>query len=94
MVKFQFKRMPFGLKGAPSTFQRLMDRILEPCREFSKAYSDDIIIFSVTWEEHLHHLKDVLQILDKIGIPKRRSATLAWRSASIWGTGLEEARSS
>ena len=45
-----------------------MDRILEPCREFSKAYSGDIIIFSVTWEEHLQHLKDVLQILDKIGI--------------------------
>jgi transposase InsO family protein len=68
MGKYQFKRMPFGLKGAPSTFQRLMDTVLEPCREYSRAYFDDIVVFSATWEEHMKHLKDVLQILDKTGI--------------------------
>ena len=51
--KLQFRRMPFGLKGAPSTFQRLMDIVLGPCHKYSSAYIDDIAIHSATWAEHL-----------------------------------------
>ena len=40
--KYQFTKMPFGLKGAPSTFQRLMDVVLAPCAQFASAYIDDI----------------------------------------------------
>lgn len=66
--KFQFRRMPFGLKGAPSTFQRLMDTVLAPCHEFAAAYIDDIVIYSETWEEHLDHLRQVLQLLREAGL--------------------------
>ena len=48
--KFQ---MPFGLVNATSTFQRLMDRVLEGMQEFSSAYIDDILIYSPDWESHL-----------------------------------------
>lgn len=46
MGKYQFRTMPFGLKNAPSTFQRLIDRVLKDCYQFSSAYIDDIVIFS------------------------------------------------
>ena len=50
---FQFTVMPFGLHGAPVTFQRLMDKVLQGCEDSSAAYLDDVVVFSLTWEEHL-----------------------------------------
>ena len=60
---FQFSRMPFGLHGVAATFQRLMDKILSPVKDFAGAYIDDILIYSKNWEEHLEHLEKVLQVL-------------------------------
>ena len=57
----QFCVMPFGLSGAPATFQRLMDRVLRGLGDFVGVYLDDIIIYSETWDDHLHHLCQVLQ---------------------------------
>ena len=65
---FQFQRMPFGLQGAPATFQRMMDRLLEGLREFSGAYLDDLVIFSRSWEEHLQHLGTVFARLWEAGL--------------------------
>ena len=56
MGLFQFKRMPFGLTGAPSSFQRLMDRVLRGL-PFVTTYLDNILIHSpdeITHCEHLH----------------------------------------
>jgi hypothetical protein len=56
--------MPFGLTNSPATFMRLMDDILQPfTNSFVVVYLDDILIFSQTWEEHLHHIRQVLQTL-------------------------------
>ena len=52
--KYQFTTMPFGLVSAPSTFQRLMDEVLQGLHEFSVAYLDDILIHSAAWTEHVH----------------------------------------
>jgi len=43
---FEFDVMPFGLHNAPATFQRLMNHILRDCQGFTRAYTDDIVIFS------------------------------------------------
>ena len=50
--KFQFRRMPFGLTGAPATFQRLMDVLLADVPDYAAVYLDDIIIFSPDWGSH------------------------------------------
>ncbi len=67
--KWQFVRMPFGLRNAPATFQRLMDNVLEEANwKWAMAYLDDIVIFSTTIEEHIDHVRDVLQRITQAGL--------------------------
>ena len=65
---YQFKVMPFGLQGAPATFQRLMDKVLRSMEDFAAAYLDDIIIFSADWRSHMLHLGKVLESLKRAGL--------------------------
>jgi hypothetical protein len=59
---FQYKVMPFGLCNAPATFQAAMDEMLSPfLMKHALVYLDDVVIYSKTWEEHLHHVRQVLQ---------------------------------
>lgn len=60
---FQYKYMPFGLRNAASTFQRVMDLLFTNC-DCVFIYLDDILIFSDTEEDHLEDLSAVLKILD------------------------------
>ena len=56
--------MPFGLAGAPSTYQRFVSSILDPIkRPWLQVYIDDILIFSNDPEEHLLLIKEVMAIL-------------------------------
>eukprot|EP00253_Pinus_taeda_P021406 PITA_21406 len=55
--------MPFGLTNAPTTFMRIMDYILQPfTNSFVLVYLDDILIFSESWEEHLHHIRQGVHV--------------------------------
>lgn len=65
---FQFTVMPFGLHGAPATFQRLMDQVLCDVSSCAAAYLDDIVIYSNTWVEHMEHLRAVLDRLHAAGL--------------------------
>ena len=62
MGLFQFCRMPFGLPGAPSSFQRLMNQIFMGF-PFVTTYIDDVLVHSASEEEHVGHLKQVFQRL-------------------------------
>lgn len=63
---YEFVRMPFGLKNAPATFQRVMDNILrEHVGVICLVYMDDIIIFSTSLQEHLVNLGKILETLRK-----------------------------
>ena len=65
---FQFTTMPFGLSGAPATFQRLMDKVLRGTSGFAGVYLDDIIVYGNTWSEHLKNLEIVLQKVQEAGL--------------------------
>ncbi len=62
----QFVTLPFGLFEAPTTFQRLIDKILQPHTAYAAAYLDDIIIYSQDW--HMVHLWEVLRALRGAGL--------------------------
>eukprot|EP00731_Ephydatia_muelleri_P037077 Em0391g6a len=66
---FQFRTMPFGLCNAPSTFQRLMERVLTGLHwSTCLVYIDDIILFSRTVQEHFQNLTEVFRRLKQAGL--------------------------
>uniref|UniRef100_A0A669CFS1 Gypsy retrotransposon integrase-like protein 1 n=1 Tax=Oreochromis niloticus TaxID=8128 RepID=A0A669CFS1_ORENI len=64
---FEFLRMPFGLKGAAQTFQRLMDSVLRGL-PFVFVYLDDILVASCSESQHASHLHQVFQRLAAHGL--------------------------
>ena len=69
---FQFRRMPFGLVTAPASFCRLM-RILLKGMENIDNFIDDIIIFTLTFEQHLEVLYELLVRLKGANLTARPS---------------------
>lgn len=65
---YQFTIMPFGLQGAPATFQWLMDQVLEGIGAYAAAYLDDVVIYSTTWQDHIQHLAEVLRRIQAAGL--------------------------
>lgn len=61
---FDYRVMPFGLVGAPATFQDFMNQILSPLlRKCVVVFIDDVLVYSQTMDEHVKHLEQVFQIL-------------------------------
>ena len=66
---FQFVRMPFGLCGAPATFQRAMHMVLgELIWDIVIVYLDDINVLGETFDETLVNLVKVLARFRKFGL--------------------------
>ena len=66
---YEFRKMPFGLCNAPTTFQRLMEAVLHGLiRRHCVIYLDNILVFSQMFEEHLQHLHQVFSRLRQAGL--------------------------
>ena len=66
--RFKFLRMPFGVNNASSVFQELMQSIFKEDSQFCTPYMDDLVIFSPCWEDHVKHVRIVLDRLRKAGL--------------------------
>ena len=62
---YQQNVVPFGLATTVSTFQYLMSRVLTALNNFTFAYLDNVLIFSETYNDHLHHLNIVFEKFQK-----------------------------
>ncbi|GFY33715.1 transposon Tf2-6 polyprotein [Trichonephila clavipes] len=61
---YRFLRMPYGLRNAPATFQRLMNRFCNGLEDIlALPYLDDIIVLSETFEKHMFDLKTIFERL-------------------------------
>ncbi|MCO5599029.1 hypothetical protein L7F22_053128 [Adiantum nelumboides] len=62
---YKFVVIPFGLRGAPGSFNKNMSRafavLIGKCVFI---FLDDILVFSATYEQHLLDVERVLQILE------------------------------
>lgn len=61
---YEYNFMPFGLRNASSTFQRMMDSIFRDI-DYTFTYIDDILVFSDDEEDHSIHLENVLKKLSE-----------------------------
>ena len=64
---FEWLRMPFGVRNAANTFQRMMDRALQGL-PFAFVYLDDILVASPSFQEHLADVRTVLTRLREFGL--------------------------
>ena len=72
----EFRVMPFGLMNAPAVFQRLMQQVLSGLNpiegpDFVAVYLDDVLVFSETMQDHLVHLRRVLDRIAQAGLKLR-----------------------
>ena len=70
---YNFIVMPFDLKTAPATFNRLMDRVLLGAEKYCDSYFNDGSVVSATWEDHVGHLRDVFMRVCKAALTMRLS---------------------
>lgn len=67
--KYEFTRMPFGLKNAPAIFQRAIDDVLrEHIGKICYVYIDDVIIFGKSLDEVLKNLEIILKALNNANL--------------------------
>ena len=59
---YQYKVMPFGMKNAPATFQRMVNKLVRNI-DGSEGYIDDVVIFSDNWSDHNRQIKRFFQIM-------------------------------
>jgi len=78
--------MPFGLKNAYATYQRLMDRVLAPMIGRSvQAYVDDMVVTSQQREQHVAYLKELFTTIAKYRLKLNLEKCVRGRSRQVLG---------
>ncbi|MBW4960282.1 reverse transcriptase family protein, partial [Klebsiella pneumoniae] len=63
---FCYKVMPFGLKNAGATYQRLVNKMFaDYLEDIMKVYIDDMLVTSLHADQYLKHLRQAFEVLQK-----------------------------
>jgi len=66
---FEYNVVPMGLTNSPSSFQRNMNAMLGDARgKYAVIYVDNLLAFSMTFEEHLQYLRDIFERVRKVAL--------------------------
>ena len=67
---FEWITMPYGLKNALASFQRMMDKALHEAvtMGYCMVYMDDIVVFSKTEQEHVEHVEKVIPLINNANL--------------------------
>ena len=77
--------MPFRLCNTPATCMRVMNDLFQPfIDEFVLLYLDDILVFSQKWNEHVCHVKKVLDVLKKEKLYVKLSKCEFWKTSLVY----------
>ncbi|GFV34898.1 retrovirus-related Pol polyprotein from transposon 17.6 [Trichonephila clavipes] len=93
---YRFLRMPYGLRNAPATFQRQMNRFCNGLEDIlALPYLDDIIVLSETFEKQMFDLKTIFERVLRFKLKANREkchfASSRFRYLGFWITqkGIE-----
>jgi deoxyuridine 5'-triphosphate nucleotidohydrolase len=88
---WEYLRMPFGLKNAPSAFQRMMNMVFhDMIGKNVLIYIDDVTIYSDTFDEHIQVLTEVFKRLQEEGLYiKPSKCTFATDTISLLGFKID-----
>lgn len=76
---YEYTVMPFGVTNAPGVFMEYMNRIFHPyLDQFVVVFIDDILVYSKSEEEHVEHLRIVLQVLKEKRLYAKLSKCEFW----------------
>ena len=78
--KYQWNVVPFGVATAVSTFQYLMSTVLTGLNNFTFTYLDDVLVFSETYDDHLHQLNVMFKKFQKAGLKIKLSKCQFFKS--------------
>ena len=92
---FCCKVMPFGFKNAGTTYQRLVNKMLaKHLGDTMEVYIDDMLIKSLLAEQHLDHLRQAFEVLQKYNMKLNPTKChLVWHPASFYATWLHNVAS-
>ena len=77
---YKWNVMPFGLKNAPSKFQNIMNNIFTPYTSFIIVYTDDVLVFSKSIDQHFKHLKIFIFVMEKNGLAASTSKMVLFQT--------------
>lgn len=86
---YQYCVMPVGMKNAPATFHRMINQLLGRVKG-CKAYSDNVVVHSYSWAEHLTLMSEVFTKLAEANVTINLSCLVMHRSHfSVMWWGVE-----
>ena len=83
--RYEFKRLPFGIKSAPEIFQRTMHQLFDDIQG-CEIIADDILVWGIDEESHDERLRRVMERVQEVGL-KLREEKCRFRVRSVTYVG-------